>query len=95
MITDDVNTGQKLANNAWRRISARAESQPITLWQVDDFATRDSVINYYQHLRKNMDRSAALRQVQLEMLRNPEYKRPYYWAAFIPSSKWTSLDVKP
>jgi CHAT domain-containing protein len=74
---------------------AGAESQLITLWQVDDEATKDLMINYYQHLQKNMDRSAALRLVQLKMLKNPQYQRPYYWAAFIPSGKWTSLNAKP
>ena len=74
---------------------AGAESQLITLWLVDDFATKDLMMNYYQRLQKNVGRSAALRQVQLEMLKNPQYQRPYYWAAFIPSGEWTSLQVKP
>jgi CHAT domain-containing protein/Tfp pilus assembly protein PilF len=74
---------------------AGAESQLITLWLVDDIATRDLMMSYYQRLQKNVGRSAALRQVQLEMLKNPEYKRPYYWAAFIPSGEWSSLQVKP
>jgi CHAT domain-containing protein len=72
-----------------------AESQLITLWLVDDFATRDLMMNYYGRLQKNVGRSAALRQVQLEMLKNPQYQRPYYWAAFIPSGEWASLNVKP
>ena len=74
---------------------AGAESQLITLWLVDDFATKDLMMKYYQRLQKNVGRSAALRQVQLEMLKNPQYQRPYYWAAFIPSGEWASLKVKP
>ncbi len=53
------------------------------------------MISYYQRLQKNVGRSAALRQVQLEMLTNSEYQRPYYWAAFIPAGEWTSLNAKP
>ena len=79
----------------WALAIAGAESQLITLWLVDDFATKNLMINYYRRLQKNVGRSAALRQVQLEMLTSPQYQRPYYWAAFIPSSKWTSLQVKP
>lgn len=74
---------------------AGAESQLITLWLVDDLATRDLMMSYYQRLQKNVDRSAALRATQLEMLKNPKYQRPYYWAAFIPSGEWASLKVKP
>lgn len=39
-------------------------------------------------------RSAALRQTQLEMLTSAQYQRPYYWAAFIPSGEWASLQIK-
>ena len=53
------------------------------------------MIKYYQSLQKNVGRSAALRQVQLEFLTSPQYQRPYYWAAFIPSGEWASLKVKP
>jgi CHAT domain-containing protein/Tfp pilus assembly protein PilF len=73
---------------------AGAESQLITLWLVDDEATKDLMIGYYGRLQKNVGRSAALRQTQLEMLKNPKYQRPYYWAAFIPSGEWASLKVK-
>lgn len=69
--------------------------QLITLWLVDDEATKDLMINYYRRLQKNIDRSAALRLVQLELLSSPQYQRPYYWAAFIPSGKWTSLNIQP
>lgn len=72
---------------------AGAESQLITLWLVDDVATKDLMMSYYQRLQKNVGRSAALRQTQLEMLTNPKYQRPYYWAAFIPSGEWASLTL--
>lgn len=74
---------------------AGAESQLITLWVVNDFATKDLMLNYYKRLQKNIGRSAALRQSQLEMLKNPQYHRPYYWATFIPSGAWASLKVTP
>jgi CHAT domain-containing protein len=74
---------------------AGAESQLITLWLVDDEATKDLMINYYGRLQKNVGRSRALRQTQLEMLKNPQYQRPYYWAAFIPSGNWARLKVRP
>lgn len=72
---------------------AGAESQLITLWLIDDVATKDLMMSYYQRLQKNVGRSAALRQTQLEMLKNPKYQRPYYWAAFIPSGEWANLTL--
>lgn len=41
------------------------------------------MVAYYQHLQAGMGRSAALREVQRVMLRNPKRAHPYYWAAFV------------
>jgi CHAT domain-containing protein len=70
---------------------AGTESQLISLWAVDDFGTKDLMVSYYKRLMANVERSKALRQTQLEMLQNPQYQHPYYWAAFIPSGDWTAM----
>ena len=36
-----------------------------------------------------------MRNVQLAMLAEGDKSRPYYWASFIVSGDWTSLDGKP
>jgi len=71
---------------------AGAESQVISLWQVDDQGTKDLMVDYYQRLLKGEGRSEALRQVQLAMLQNPTYQHPYFWAAFIPSGQWKAME---
>jgi CHAT domain-containing protein len=70
---------------------AGTESQLISLWKVDDEGTKDLMVSYYKRLINNVGRSEALRQTQLEMLSNPTYQHPYYWAAFIPSGDWTPM----
>jgi CHAT domain-containing protein len=70
---------------------AGTESQLISLWKVDDEGTKDLMVSYYKRLMANVERSKALRQTQLEMLQNPQYQHPYYWAAFIPSGDWTAM----
>jgi CHAT domain-containing protein len=70
---------------------AGTKSQLISLWAVDDFGTKDLMVSYYKRLMANVERSQALRQTQLEMLQNPQYLHPYYWAAFIPSGDWTAM----
>jgi CHAT domain-containing protein len=71
---------------------AGTESQLISLWKVDDFGTSYLMVSYYQRLINHVGRSQSLRQTQLEMLQNPKYQHPYYWAAFIPSGNWTPLE---
>jgi CHAT domain-containing protein len=72
-------------------VLAGAESQLISLWQVDDKATRDLMVAYYQRLLAGGGRSESLRQVQLDMLRQPELRHPSYWASFIPVGDWRNL----
>jgi CHAT domain-containing protein len=43
-----------------------AETQVMTLWNVDDKATRYWMASYYAKLKAGGQRSAALRQIQLE-----------------------------
>jgi CHAT domain-containing protein/Tfp pilus assembly protein PilF len=71
---------------------AGAESQVISLWKVSDEGTKDLMVDYYQRLIDGEGRSAALREVQLEMLNSPNYQHPYFWAAFIPSGEWAAME---
>jgi len=71
---------------------AGAQSQLISLWKVSDEGTKDLMVDYYQRLLLGEGRSAALREVQLEMLNHPRYQHPYFWAAFIPSGEWAAME---
>ncbi|NJN21232.1 MAG: CHAT domain-containing protein, partial [Leptolyngbya sp. RL_3_1] len=72
---------------------AGAETQLISLWQVDDFGTQSLMARYYENLTAGMGRSEALRAVQLEMIEaGDRYAHPYYWAAFILAGDWRPLD---
>ena len=64
----------------------------MSLWQVSDAATRELMVGYYRGLRAGEGRAAALRRVQLRMLKERKYRHPYYWASFIQSGEWASLD---
>ena len=74
-------------------VIAGAESQVISLWKVDDEATKDLMVAYYQRLKAGEGRSEALRQTQLEMLRGEQSQHPYFWASFILSGDWTPMEL--
>ena len=59
--------------------AAGAKSTVTTLWQVDDRATKDVIVDFYRRLVKGETRSAALNESQAA-LRKGEYAHPYYWA---------------
>ncbi len=74
-------------------ILAGSESQVISLWSVSDAATKDLMVDYYKRLMRGEGRGDALRGVQLQMLRGRRQKHPYYWAGFIQSGEWGTLDA--
>ena len=65
----------------------------MSLWKVDDEATRDLMVAYYGKLLLGEGRAEALRQAQLEMLRRKDRSHPFYWAGFIPSGAWSGIDI--
>jgi CHAT domain-containing protein len=73
-------------------VLAGTESLVMSLWSVSDFVTRELMTNYYKNLKNGMSRNAALRQVQLEMLKAPNRRHPFYWASFIQSGEWADLE---
>jgi CHAT domain-containing protein len=46
---------------------------------------------YYQNLKQGLSRGAALRQVQLDLLKRHAHLHPFYWANFIQSGDWSNL----
>jgi CHAT domain-containing protein len=70
-------------------IRARAKSTIASLWSVDDKATQGLMVNFYQNLvSKKMSKGESLRQAQQTLLRNPQYRSPYYWAPFVLIGNW-------
>ena len=73
-------------------VIAGAEAVVMSLWKVDDAATRDLMVAYHRELAKGGGRSESLRSAELALLASPERRHPYYWASFIASGDWRSLD---
>jgi len=71
---------------------AGAESQVVSLWNVNDASTRELMRDYYGELSRGSGRADALRRAKLHLLHQPRYAHPYYWAAFIPAGDWRPLD---
>lgn len=66
-------------------VIAGAESLVMSLWQVDDVATKDLMAGYYTKLKAGRGRSSALRDIQLELSARKDYAHPFYWASFLPA----------
>jgi CHAT domain-containing protein/Tfp pilus assembly protein PilF len=55
----------------------------VSLWNVQDHSTADLMVSVYQQLDRAQDKTEALRQAKLKLIKNNRYAHPYYWAPFI------------
>lgn len=87
----DVRTGDGVHGLQRALVLAGAETQLMSLWPVSDRSTRELMTRYYREVTAGAGRAEALRRAQVDLLRNPRYAHPYYWASFIQSGAWGPL----
>jgi CHAT domain-containing protein len=73
-------------------VKAGARSTLATLWVVDDQATADLMIQFYEKLKDTkISKAEALSLVQRAFIEQPKdskFREPYYWAPFILVGNW-------
>jgi len=70
-------------------IKARARSALGTLWPVADDAARQLMGDFYTGLtKKKSSKAAALRDAQMNLLRQPDTSHPFFWAPFTLVGNW-------
>lgn len=87
----DVKSGEGVFGLRRALVIAGAEAQVVSLWKVDDDATREMMLDYYKKLLAGGGRSESLRATRLAMMRRPQTSHPYYWASFLFSGDATAL----
>jgi len=70
-------------------VRSGARSTLATLWSVDDQSTSSFMVEFYQALlQSNLTKAQALRHAQLALLKQPQFRHPYYWAPFVLLGNW-------
>src|SRR6266508_2571527 len=61
-----------------------------SLWKVDDQATSEFMERFYQGMLgpEALSAAGALRQAQLSVWKQKQWREPYYWAAFVLQGEW-------
>lgn len=78
--------GDELIGLARGFFSAGARSVLLSLWMVDDEATEQMMVDFYQETMSGRGLSAALRAAQLKMLE--EKPHPFFWSPFVLVGHW-------
>lgn len=75
-----VSHGEELTGLITAFLTAGSSATLTSLWRVDDAATAELMICFYQALLGGQSKSASLRQAQIAMLHRKIH--PLYWAGF-------------
>lgn len=70
-------------------VRSGARSTLATLWPVDDQSTSSLMVEFYQSLTQSqVTKAEALRNAQLALLKQPQFRHPFYWAPFVLIGNW-------
>jgi CHAT domain-containing protein len=70
-------------------IRAGARSTIASLWSLDDESSAVLMGQLYRELAQTKGNKAnALRNAQLSLLQNPQYRQPRYWAPYVLIGNW-------
>jgi CHAT domain-containing protein/predicted negative regulator of RcsB-dependent stress response len=71
--------GEEISGVAYVFERAGAQAVMASLWSVDDAATKDLMVEFYQNINKGMSKNEALQQAKLSQIQ----RHPFYWSPFI------------
>ncbi|WP_251956534.1 CHAT domain-containing protein [Nostoc commune] len=60
---------------------AGAKAVMASLWAVDDEATRELMVDFYQNLKQGMTKGEALQKAKLKLI--ADHRHPFYWSPFV------------
>ncbi len=70
-------------------VRSGARSTIASLWRVQDRSTAELMVAFYHALSQpGVSKAEALRQAQLQLLNDPQYKHPFFWSAFVLIGNW-------
>ncbi len=77
----DTNNGEGIAGVAYIFERAGAKAVMASLWAVEDEATQQLMIQFYQNLKQGMTKGEALQQAKLKLI--ADHRHPFYWSPFV------------
>ncbi|MCS5705019.1 CHAT domain-containing protein [Synechococcus sp. FGCU-3] len=91
----EVSTGEGLYGLQRSLAVAGARSTLLSLWKVDDSATKEFMTRFYKRLKTGEGRADALAAVQKEFRNgipgHDDWKHPYFWAAWQLVGDWRPI----
>lgn len=82
-----ISPGEGVTGMSWAFFVAGARSMVVSQWRVNSASTSQLMAHFYEELAQEHNRrgnkSESLRQAGLQLLKDPRYRHPFYWAGFV------------
>jgi len=81
-----ISPGEGVIGMSWAFFVAGTRSMVVSQWRVNSASTSQLMKNFYEALARRRDRgnkSEALREASIRLLKDPRYRHPFYWAGFV------------
>ncbi len=75
-------SGEGLVGLSWAFLFAGAHNVVAALWEASDASTEQLMDKFYDELNHGASPDVALRNAKLSLLRNSNFRNPFYWAPF-------------
>ncbi len=84
-------SGEGLIGLTHSFMSAGSRSVVASLWKVEDRATAHLMRGFYESmLQQGLSTGAALRAAKLQMIKQKEWRQPFFWAGFVLQGEYTN-----
>ncbi|MGH9823731.1 MAG: CHAT domain-containing protein [Blastocatellia bacterium] len=84
-----ISGGEGVIGMSWALFVAGCPTTVVSQWSVESESTSKLMVDFHKALLAEMHgphvtgSAEALRKAQLEMLKDPKYRHPFYWAGFV------------
>jgi CHAT domain-containing protein len=79
-----ISSGEGIIGMTWAAFIAGAPTTVASQWKVESSSTTELMLEFHRQLLSGkVSKAEALRRAQLKLMRDPKYKHPSYWAAWV------------
>jgi CHAT domain-containing protein len=81
-----ISPGEGVIGMSWAFFVAGTRSMLVSQWRVNSVSTSQLMRSFYQALARQPNhgnKSQALREASVRLLKDPRYRHPFYWAGFV------------
>jgi CHAT domain-containing protein/tetratricopeptide (TPR) repeat protein len=85
-----LGAGEGMIGLSWALFVAGSPATVVSQWKVESASTTQLMVAFHRNLQTatgkqslKMTKAEAMRRAALKLLKTPNYKHPFYWAAFV------------